>query len=226
MKLIVFDVYGTLLDVYSISSKCDEFAPGKGLAISITWRMKQIEYTRLRSMHGEKKYKSFWELTHDSLDYALNDANVILSGEEKKILMKEYSRLRAFSENLKVLKQLKSKGYSLAVLSNANTSMLDTALKASGIFDLLDCVISADELKLYKIDPKVYKLIQKYSNEEFKDILFVSSNFWDIVGAGWCGLKTFWVNRDKKQPEVLDYTPDIVGGDLVDLKNFLLKKNG
>ena len=221
MKLIVFDVYGTLLDVYSISTKCDEFAPGKGFSISKTWRMKQIDYTRLRSMHGKTKYKSFWKLTHDSLDYALQNANVILSDDQKKVLMTEYSKLKTFPENLEVLKHLKTKGYNLAVLSNGNTSMLDTALKASGILNFLDCVISADELQLYKVDPKVYGLIQKYNNVELNDILFVSSNFWDIAGAGWCGLKTFWVNRNKQQPEVLDYSPDNIGRDLSDLKDFL-----
>lgn len=221
MKLIVFDVYGTLLDVYSISTKCDEFAPGKGFAISKTWRMKQIDYTRLRSMHGKTKYKSFWKLTYDSLDYALKESDVILSEGQKKILMTEYSELKIFPENLGVLDHLKSKGYNLAVLSNANMLMLDTALKASGILDFLDCVISADELQLYKINPRVYELIQKYNNVELNDILFVSSNFWDITGAGWCGLRTFWVNRDNQQPEVLDYTPDNVGRNLSDLKDFL-----
>ena len=221
MKLIVFDVYGTLLDVYSISTKCDEFAPGKGFAISKTWRMKQIDYTRLRSMHGKTKYKSFWKLTYDSLDYALKESDVILSEGQKKILMTEYSELKTFPENLGVLGHLKSKGYNLAVLSNGNMSMLDTALKASGILDFLDCVISADELQLYKINPRVYELIQKYNNVELNDILFVSSNFWDITGAGWCGLRTFWVNRDNQQPEVLDYTPDNVGRNLSDLKDFL-----
>ena len=221
MKLIVFDVYGTLLDVYSISTKCEEFAPGKGFAICKTWRMKQIDYTRLRSMHGKTKYKSFWKLTHDSLDYALKESDVILSEGQKKTLMTEYSKLKTFPENLGVLDHLKSKGYNLAVLSNGNMSMLDTALKASGILDFLDCVISADELQLYKINPKVYELIQKYNNVELNDILFVSSNFWDIAGAGWCGLKTFWVNRDKQQPEVLDYTPDNVGRTLSNLKDFL-----
>ena len=221
MKLIVFDVYGTLLDVYSISTKCDEFAPGKGFAISKTWRMKQIDYTRLRSMHGKTKYKSFWKLTYDSLDYALKESDVILSEGQKKILMTEYSELKTFPENLGVLDYMKSKGYKLAVLSNANMLMLDTALKASGILDFLDCVISADELQLYKINPRVYELIQKYNNVELNDILFVSSNFWDITGAGWCGLRTFWVNRDNQQPEVLDYTPDNVGRNLSDLKDFL-----
>ena len=221
MKLIVFDVYGTLLDVYSISTKCDEFAPGKGFAISKTWRMKQIDYTRLRSMHGKTKYKSFWKLTYDSLDYALKESDVILSEGQKKILMTEYSELKIFPENLGVLDHLKSKGYNLAVLSNANMLMLDTALKASGILDFLDCVISADELQLYKINPRVYELIQKYNNVELNDILFVSSNFWDITGAGWCGLRTFWVNRDNQQPEVLDYTPDNVGRNLSDLKDYL-----
>ncbi|OUT96710.1 MAG: haloacid dehalogenase, type II [Betaproteobacteria bacterium TMED41] len=227
MKLIIFDVYGTLLDVYSIRSRCEEFAPGKGELISNVWRVKQIDYTRLRSMHGKTKYKSFWELTKDSLNYALNFAEVLLSSQQMEVLMAEYSKLDAFPENLVVLNHLKSKGYNLGVLSNGNASMLDTALKASGIFPLLDCIISADELQLYKIDPKVYELIQRYNNIELDDILFVSSNFWDITGAGWCGLKTFWVNRANEQPEVLNYVPDNNGKNLTDLKVFLInKKNG
>ena len=221
MKLIVFDVYGTLLDVYSVKSKCEEFAPGKGEIISKTWRIKQIDYTRLRSMHGKTKYKSFWEITEDALECALNHTETILSVQEKKMLLSEYSKLKTFPENLKVLKDLKSKGFRLAVLSNGNHEMLNTALKESGILNLLDCIISAEELQLYKVDPKVYELIQKYNNVDLKDILFVSSNFWDIAGAGWCGLKTFWVNRDKQHPEILDYSPNSNGDNLVDLKKFL-----
>ncbi len=221
MKLIVFDVYGTLLDVHSVSSICDEFAPGMGLLLSNSWRRKQIDYTRLRSMHGKTKYKTFWEITQDALDSALNDVEVVLTAEQKKKLMSEYSRLGVFPENLSVLHSLKSNGYDLAVLSNGNISMLETALKASGILSLFDCVISADELQLYKIDPKVYALIQIYNNVDLKDILFVSSNFWDITGAGWCSLKTFWVNRNQQLPEALDYVPDSEGKNLLDLKKYL-----
>jgi 2-haloacid dehalogenase len=53
------------------------------------------------------------------------------------------------------------------------------------------------------------------------DILFVSSNFWDITGAGWCGLKTFWVNRIDQEIENLDYFPDSTGKNLIDLGKLL-----
>lgn len=221
MKLIVFDVYGTLLDVYSIKSKCEEFAPGKGEIIASMWRVKQIDYTRLRSMHGKTKYKSFWHLTEDSLEYSLNLTETVLSNQQKETLMNEYSKLKAFPENLEVLKYLKLKGYDLAVLSNANPEMLKTGLETSALLGFIDCIISADELQLYKVNPKVYELIQKYNNVDLNDILFVSSNFWDIAGAGWCGLKTFWINRSQQPAEILDYVPNSTGNDLWDLKKFL-----
>ncbi len=221
MKLIVFDVYGTLLDVFSVQSKCELFAPGKGEKISQTWRVKQIDYTRLRSMHGKTKYKSFWEITKDSLNYALLESDVSLSAEKFDSLLSEYLRLKAFSENIEVLKHLKFIGFKLAVLSNGNINMVEDALKNSKIYDEIDCIMSADELMVYKVNPDVYGLIQKYYNIKLNDILFVSSNHWDIVGAGWSGLKTFWVNRANQKEEILDYSADAKGKNLSDLQKFL-----
>lgn len=73
MKALVFDAYGTLFDVLSISSLCEDLFPGHGKEMAQIWRRKQLEYSWLRSLMG--RYRAFWALTEDALVYTANSLN-------------------------------------------------------------------------------------------------------------------------------------------------------
>ena len=177
----------------------------------------------MRTIYGEKKYKNFWEVTKDALAYTLSEHRVELTSSQTARLLTEYSKLSPFPETLKSLKSLKTAGYYLSVLSNGNKHMLGEALNSSKISDFLDCIISVDDIKLFKVHPRVYSMIRESKQIDEKKVVFVSSNHWDIVGAGWSGFKTFWINRHNHIPEVLDYVADAEGKDLEDLIEFLKK---
>jgi len=220
IKAVVFDAYGTLFDVYSIQSLAEQFYPGQGAAISVMWRDKQIEYTRLitqsdpHQADGSRYYLPFWELTRRSLEYTLDRLKLDRTGHVVADLMRQYAHLTPFPENLPVLENLKKAGFVTAILSNGSPEMLASAVGSAGMKDLLDHCISVDPIRLFKTSPESYGLVQKYMPFEKQEILFVSSNAWDALGATWFGFLTLWVNRQGLPFETIGPTPTYTGRDL------------
>ena len=220
IKAVVFDAYGTLFDVHSISALAEQLYPSQGASIAALWRDKQIEYTRLITMSdphgatGSKYYQSFQELTRLSLQYTL--ARLHLAPEQTSIdaLMQQYGRLTAFPENMGVLEQLKAGGIQSAILSNGNAEMLDTLVASAGMTALLDHVISVDSVRLFKTAPESYGLVQQRIALQAEEILFVSSNAWDALGATWFGFQTLWINRQNMPFETIGPKPTYSGRDL------------
>ena len=204
IKALAFDAYGTLFDVFSITSLCEELFPGSGMALAGTWRAKQLQYSVLRSMMN--RYKDFWQVTQDGLIYAAHSLQLDLTADNRARLMDAYLTLAAFPDVSPGLQQLKAQGLRLAVLSNGEPKMLQSAAKSAGISDLLDAIISVDEVKVYKPNPRVYELASSHLKIAKSDIGFVSSNSWDVNGAGSAGLTAFWIQRAAAEPpEELDY---------------------
>ncbi len=220
IKAVVFDAYGTLFDVYSIQVLAEEFYPGKGSVISVMWRDKQIEYTRLITQSdphnpaGSQYYQPFWELTRLSLHYTLDRLKLNHAGDQIERLMQQYAQLTPFPENLAVLKTIKTRGLTTAILSNGSMDMLTTAVSSAGMSGVLDHVISVDPIRLFKTSPESYALVQKTIPVQKDEVLFVSSNAWDALGATWFGFKTHWVNRQDVPFEALMPRPHYSGGDL------------
>ena len=219
-KAVVFDAYGTLFDVYSVQHLAEQLFPGKGAALALAWRDKQIEYTRLITQSdpnekgGSRFYQPFWELTRRSLEYCLDLLKLDRSAGQAEALMGQYAKLSPFPENLEVLRSIKRHGLTTAILSNGSPQMLDSAVHSAGMADLLDHVISVDGIRLFKTAPQAYALVQQTIALPLEEILFVSSNAWDALGANWFGLRTHWVNRQGLPFEALEPRPDFSGPDL------------
>ena len=199
IKALAFDAYGTLFDVFSVTSLCEQLFPGNGNALAQLWRAKQLQYSLLRSMMN--RYKDFWQLTSDSLVYAAKSLKLDLTDDKRKPLMEAYLRLVAFPDVKPGLEALKRRGLRLAILSNGEPNMLQAAVNSAGIGNLLDKIISVNELKVFKPNPRVYRLIAQKLNVATNRIGFVSSNSWDINGAGAVGLYTFWIQRSAGEPQ-------------------------
>ncbi|MAZ09685.1 MULTISPECIES: haloacid dehalogenase type II [unclassified Limnobacter] len=214
-KLVLFDAYGTLFDVYSVSSTAEQIFPGQGATLSVLWRDKQIEYTRLRAMAG--RYKPFWDITIDALRYACEALKLDLTEERQRRLLNVYSSLAAYPENRAVLQALKNRGIKTAILSNGNTEMLNVAVRGANFQDLLDAVLSVDSLQTFKIHSSVYQMGLNHFGVTAAETLFVSSNCWDACGATWFGLPTLWVNRAGLPLERLDVKPMAMGQNLNDV---------
>ncbi len=199
-KLIAFDAYGTLFDVYSMGQLAEELFPGCGQALALMWRERQIEYTRLVTMSdpnpdGSKYYLPVWELTIRSLRYVCKRMGLNLTDQYEKQLMDQYAKLTGFNDSLEVLKAIKGKGISTAILSNGSREMLATVVESNGLKPYLDQVVTIEDVRLFKTAPQAYELLLKAFPVIKEEVLFVSSNAWDALAAKWFGFDVFWVNR-------------------------------
>ena len=218
-KLIAFDAYGTLFDVYSMSELADKLFPGQGAALAALWRDRQIEYTRLVTMSdpnpsGSRHYLPFWELTIRSLRYTCKRMKLALDDANEKRLMDQYAKLTAFDDSLTTLKKLKEKNISTAILSNGSREMLSTVVESNGLRPYLDKVVTVEEVRLFKTSPQSYELLINAFEVKKAEILFVSSNAWDAVGASWFGFDVFWVNRQGLPFEEVGNKPTFEGSSL------------
>ncbi len=217
VRALVFDAYGTLFDVYSISIACEALFPRKGTELSRIWRTKQLEYTWLRSLMG--RYTEFEAITRDALGIACRTLDLDLTQSDAILLMEGYRQLQPFPEVKDALAALH--GRELAILSNGSPAMLNALVEHAGMFKLFHAVISVDELKMFKPHPSVYGLATKYLGVNANEIGFVSSNYWDVSGASSFGFRTFWINRNNSQPDALGFEPVAVVQRLDELLPYL-----
>ena len=215
-RAVLFDAYGTLFDVYSVATLAEQLFPGQGERLAVLWRDKQIEYTRLVSMSAapDERYRPFWELTRAALRHAALRLRLALDAAAEDRLMNQYHHLSCYPENKAVLQALKARGVPAGILSNGDPQMLAVAVKSAGLDGLLDPLLSVHEIRRYKTDPAAYALGPAALRLPARDILFVSSNGWDALGATWFGYTTLWVNRAGLPPEQLDTEPTRTGSSL------------
>ena len=219
IRVVVFDAYGTLFDVYSIGALAEKLYPGQGAALSVLWRDKQIEYTRLISLSdhdpkGSRHYQSFGDITRASLRYALARLGLVHTSANEDALMAQYAQLTAFPENLGVFQALRQRGMATAILSNGSPEMLQSAVHSAGMSALLDAVLSVDSVRQFKTTPTSYQIVTDHFGFAPAEVLFVSSNAWDALGATWFGFTTLWVNRQGLPPEHIGPAPHHTGRDL------------
>jgi 2-haloacid dehalogenase len=191
IKAIVFDAYGTLYDVQSVATVTEETFPGYGEIITQIWRIKQLEYSWLRSLM--RRYEDFSVLTRDSLIYTLNALGLKHDSATFERIMDKYLHLDLYPDALATLTAMKDR--KLAILSNGSTAMLNALVKNSGLDRVLDATISIDSKKIFKPAPDAYALIEERLGIAPAEVLFVSSNPWDASGAKSFGLNVAWIER-------------------------------
>ena len=204
IKACVFDAYGTLFDIHSPAEKLICELGEKAQLLSEIWRQKQLQYTWLRSLMG--KHANFWQITGDALDFALQSTEIKKPTLRAK-LMELYLQLDVYPEVPKTLKTLKDGGMKTAILSNGEPSMLISAAKNAGIYELLDAILSAEEVGVFKPHPDVYQIALDKFKIPAEQVSFQSSNGWDAHGASLCSFSVAWVNRFNQPPEILPAPP-------------------
>jgi 2-haloacid dehalogenase len=194
IKGLVFDAYGTLYDVHSVQTQTEQLCPGKGDLITQIWRLKQLEYTWLQT--ALQGYRDFSFITEASLNFALRAAGVEPSRSIIGPLLDKYLDLDPYPEAKEALTALKNRGgYQLAILSNGSTAMLSALVKNSGLDAFLDATISVDGARKFKPHPECYALVEERLGLKPSEVLFVSSNSFDVAGAKHFGFKVAWIKR-------------------------------
>jgi 2-haloacid dehalogenase len=201
----VFDAYGTLFDVHSVVEAGREITSDPA-TLSATWRQKQLEYTWLRALMG--RYEDFWAVTDAALRHAVRRLGIPVTQAQLGRLMNAYLSLACFAEVPAALERLAPRPR--AILSNGSPRMLEAVVAGSGLGPSLAHVLSVDTVKTYKPAPAVYALGPKALGVPAGDLLFVSSNAWDVAGAKAFGYQVAWCNRTGAPAEELGLVPDYV----------------
>jgi 2-haloacid dehalogenase len=191
IKAVVFDAYGTLYDVQSVADVTEEAFPGYGEIITQVWRIKQLEYTWLRSLM--RQYRDFSDVTRDALAYTLGSLGLEYDDDTFARIIEKYLHLDLYPDALAALSAMKDR--KLAILSNGSPDMLDALVRNSGLDRVLDAVISVDTKQIFKPSPEAYALIEETLQVTPAEVLFISSNPWDVCGAKSFGLNVAWIER-------------------------------
>jgi 2-haloacid dehalogenase len=191
IKAVVFDAYGTLYDIQSVAAVTEETFPGYGDIITQIWRIKQLEYTWLRSLM--RRYEDFSVVTRDSLAYTLRVLGLACDAAAFDRIMDKYLHLDLYPDASSALAALKDR--KLAILSNGSSEMLNSLVKNSGLDRVLDATISVDRKRIFKPAPDAYTPIEEVLGTRPDEVLFVSSNPWDACGAKSFGLNVAWIER-------------------------------
>ena len=209
-RTFVFDAYGTLFDVHAAIGRHRAAAGPDADRFSDIWRAKQLEYTWTLTLAG--RYVDFWTLTERALEFAFARFPSV-DRALKARLLDAYWTLDAFSDARAALRDLRAGGLATAILSNGSPRMLAAAVEAANVGGDLDAVLSVDTIGLYKPRPEVYALVTDRFRIAPEEVVFVSSNRWDVMGAAACGFRTAWVNR-ARMPEEYEPAPAVVLADL------------
>ena len=215
----VFDAYGTLFDVTAAERVAAEQPGQQKLAevwpkLAADWRAKQLQYTWLRAITGE--HVPFWQVTQDGLDWAM-EASGLDDPYLRETLLALYWELPAYREAPAMLATLKARGFRTAILSNGSPEMLEGAVDFSGLGEWLDAVLSVEDVGIFKPSAKVYDLVGARLGTAKDEVLFVSSNGWDVAGAAGYGFRSVWVNRAGEPMDRLPARPDHVLSDLTSI---------
>jgi len=205
---LVFDAYGTLFDVHSVTRRAQALHPGRGAQLSSAWRTKQLEYSWLRTLMD--RYEDFDRVTRAALEWALESLGLPVEQAACEALIAEYRRLEPFPEVRAALSRL-AQSRPLAILSNGHPGMLEALVDHNGMRPLFrGGILSVDAVQRFKPEPSVYRIAEEALGMPRSTVGFVSSNGWDAAGAKAFGFRVFWLNRGGAPQEKLGAPPDVV----------------
>ena len=215
IKAAAFDGFA-VFDPRPVFARVEEMFPGeRGAALGNLWRIRQFEYTWLRTMSS--RYSNFWQVTDDALIFAAKALKIDLTATMRAGLMQPYLNLQCWPEVPAALHSLKNAGIRLAILSNMTVEMVDAGIRNSELGGVFEHILSTDRVMAYKPDPRAYQLGLDSLRLKRHEVIFAAFAGWDMAGAKSFGYPTYWVNRQSQPMEELDMAPDAQGGNLKDL---------
>jgi 2-haloacid dehalogenase len=218
LKAVAFDGF-VIIDPRPVAARAEALFPGQGLLLMDAWRIRQFEYTWLRTL--EHRYVDFRQVTEEALVVAAKAVKLELTADATAQLMQTFFELKAWPDVAPALRLLKEKGIRMAFLANPPNKMFDAVVRNSGLEGLLEEHLSTDRVQAYKPDPRAYQMGLDAFRLTREEIAFAASASWDASGAKAFGYRSFWVNRTNLPVEALGAAPDAIGNGMADLVKFV-----
>lgn len=215
--VLAFDVYGTLIDPFRMEEHLRAAFGKRARDAAELWRSKQIEYSFRRALM--KKYRPFGECTSQALGFVCAQLGISLSEASRETLLSKYQQLPAYIDVSAALAELTEKGFQIVACSNGTQSAVRQSLDHVGLLPRFRRIVSVDAIRTFKPDPAVYEYLVAEVCAPREAVWLISSNPFDVIGAGACGLRTVWVQRDPKRVfDPWEITPDVTVRSLAELK--------
>ena len=218
IRAVAFDAF-VVFDPKPVFALAERLFPGRGEALGNAWRVRQFEYTWLRTLTG--RYADFWQVTGEALSFAARLLKLDMTPEKHGQLMQAYLGLKAHPDVPPALETLRRQGIRLGLLSNMTEAMLKAATRSAGLDGLFEHTLSTDRVQAYKPDLRAYRMGMDAFGLRREEIVFAAFGGWDAAGAKSFGYPTFWANRLGLPAEELGVVPDASGGELGALLRFL-----
>jgi 2-haloacid dehalogenase len=201
---VTFDSYSTLVDVDAAERALAERVESPE-PVSKLWRARSLEYTFVANQIDA--YQPFYEMNRDALQHALDVHVADVSEEERDEILAVYHELDVFDDVRDGIERLREGGYDPYVVSNGNPEMLDSMVEHADIGDLLEDVISADEIQTFKPDAEIYRHAAARAGTPIDEIAHVTAGWFDVMGAEHAGMQGVWIDRKGSTWEPFDGEP-------------------
>lgn len=218
IRAVAFDLF-TVFDPRSVIPVAEALMPGEGAAFVEAWRTRQFQYSWLRA--AGRQYRDFRQITEDAAIYAARLRHRELDASARRQLVEANEQLSLWPDAAATLRAMAARGLRLVTLANFTLAMQRTLLGRVGLLDVFEQLISTDELRAYKPEPRAYQLGCDRLGLPREQIAFCAFGAWDAVGATWFGYPTFWVNRLDVPEEELAAHPCATGSSLVALDEWV-----
>jgi len=225
VKALTFDLFGTVLDLGgSLTPYIATFLTGKGSDVDpdafwAQWRYRQ-RIEQYQDSLVQMGHSGYLETAQKGFKYVCGLNGVAVTSDKADEFMEAWQHLQPFPDVLPNLPKLASR-YKLIALSNGNRWFLDH-LVANQIKWDFDDVISVDEFGRFKPHPSVYRGAARNLGLEVGEIMMISSNSFDVMGARMCGNRGAFVNRYKLPYEDTTFVPDYAVADFGELAEVIV----
>jgi 2-haloacid dehalogenase len=224
-KVLLFDTWGTLVDNYSIADVIEPhvFEAHTAQRIAQDWRHHQ-KWAMFYSTLADN-FVGHPRLNEACLKWACEKNGVKLSQSALDDINANYHKLRAYSDVIGALKQLKELGLTIKIVANPTKAMIEAHSKYAGTIKYIDEIISSgEEAQAFKPSPKVFQLGIKRAGFPKEDILWVTGHFWEVVGAMRQGLRCAWTNRARQPKLEIGVEPTYTTRNLQELADVLTRE--
>jgi 2-haloacid dehalogenase len=223
IQVCMFDQYGTVVDIQAgLTAVVAPYLRAKGWAgdpraFVTWWRRTHFENSMIDALL-QRKHTPYREIGHRSVAWVLERAGIPHTMDEVRHLVAQIETLRPFPEVPEALARLKTR-YRIAVLSNGDPDMLETAKRHHGI--PFDAVISAAVANAFKPHVATYTRAAEIMGVSMGDVLFVANHSFDCIGAKSAGMHTAFVDRRRRPFGATPHQPDLVVADMTELAEVL-----
>jgi len=211
-KAVAFDIIGTVFPLEPLRPSVMALGlPAAGLE---GWFAAGCRDAFAMAAAGD--FKPFTTVLEAALDQVLAEQGLNPPEHDRRALVKGLGTLDARPDAGAAFQTLVSAGIPLLALSNGARSATQSLLERAGLANLVQTIVSVEEVKLSKPRAEVYEHAAREASVATGELALVAVHPWDINGAAAAGLVTAYLEAERPYSKAMR-APDVTGRTLTEL---------